>query len=318
MKKALKIIAIVLGILFLLIGGALGYFGSKGFPVYEVDTPSIDISPDSAMLARGEYIVNLNCSFCHRSTEGGNLLSGRFFEENGLGKWYAPNITKDENAGIGKYSNEELAYFLRTGIMRDGKLAAPMMPRFNHLSDEDLKSVIAYLRSDAIPVQANSTMQPASKPNLLAKVLANLAFKPIPYPAAPISTPSASDEAAYGKYLSTAMVHCYHCHSASFDTANDLEPEKSAGYLGGGNEIINHFNPEEIVLSSNLTPHQEYGLGAWTEEEFANALRYGQGKDEQAINGAMPKFAAFTDEDVHAIWAYLQTVPILDNEVKAQ
>jgi len=314
MKKALKIAGIVIGAIALLLAIALIYFNVKGIPSYEVNAPALNVKADSAMIARGAYIVNLNCAFCHKSTES-NTLAGRFFEENEMGKWYASNITQHPEAGIGGWTDGELAYLLRTGIKKDGQFAAPMMPRFNHLSDEDLKSVIAYLRSDAPPVQASATQQPANEPALLGKILFNLAIKPLPYPEEEITAPPPSDRVAYGKYLATAAIHCYHCHSANFATVNDLDPELSEGYMGGGNSIINLHNPKEVVPSANITMHDEYGLGQWTEEDFAKSVRFGQGKDGQPISTAMPKFTTLTDEDISAMWAYLQSIPEIENNV---
>jgi mono/diheme cytochrome c family protein len=314
MKKALKIAGIAVGAIALILAGILIYFNAKGIPNHEVNAPVLNIEADSAMIERGAYIVNLNCGFCHKS-ENGNVLSGRFFEENEFGKWYAPNITQHPEAGLGNWTDGEIAFALRTGIHKDGRFLAPMMPRFNLLSDDDLQSVIAYLRSDAAPVQPSDVTQPESEPTLLAKVLFNTAIQPLTYPDAPISAPSRTDQVAYGKYLSTAAIHCYHCHSASFQTVNDLEPEKSEGYMGGGNAIINLYNPEEVVASANITMHPEYGLGNWTEEAFIKAVRTGVDNEGQTLSTAMPRFTSFTEEDLSAIWAYLQSLPQLPNEV---
>jgi cytochrome c1 len=105
---------------------------------------------------------------------------------------------------------------------------------------------------------------------------------------------------------------CFKCHSASFETNNDLEPSLSKGYYGGGNPIAGYDG--QITLSANLTPHPEYGLGNWTLAEFSRAVRSGQRPDGTALSDAMPPFASFSEEEVAAIWAFLQTVPVLDND----
>ena len=208
-------------------------------------------------------------------------------------------------------------YLLRTGIKRTGQFAAPFMPRFNHLSDEDVKSIIAYLHSDASRVQPVDVQQPAQQPTLLAKVVLNLGMKPLPYPEVTVTAPPKTDEVAYGKYLVTQAMMCYMCHSASFETNDELTPENSEGYLAGGTMVRNPQDRSVITPSANLTMHPELGLGQWTEEQFANAVRFGQTADGQGLTSAMPKFTLMTDEDISAIWAYLQTVPAVEKNVLA-
>ncbi|HMQ48993.1 MAG TPA: c-type cytochrome [Saprospiraceae bacterium] len=315
MKKALKIIGILLGSAIVLILAALLYFNIKGFPKYEVNAPEVQISMDSATIARGEYLTNLSCGMCHTGAD--NKLSGGLMEDNkDFGVWYAANITQDPEHGIGKYTNGELMYLLRTGVKRDGEFAIPLMPRFVHLSDEDLKSIVAYLKSDANKVQPSAVQHPDHQPTLLVKILSNLVFKPLPYPETPPATVNPNDAVAYGKYLATGAFLCYDCHSASFETNDILIPENSPGYFGGGAPVPVIGNPADITLAANITPHPEHGIGNWTEEQFANAVRYGQGADGVGLHPAMPKFTLMTDSDVHAIWAYMQTVPAIDNEVK--
>jgi cytochrome c2 len=70
-----------------------------------------------------------------------------------LGKIYSKNITHDPLSGIGKWTDGELYSFMRTGIKPDGQYVPIYMPKFPLMSDEDLKSVIAWLRSDSYPVQ---------------------------------------------------------------------------------------------------------------------------------------------------------------------
>ena len=312
MRKALKILGIVVGAIILLIGAALLYFNIKGVPTYEVLAPDLKVTIDSASVARGEYLVANTCMQCHRGKDG--KLSGQFLEDSpGFGKFYAPNITQHPTAGIGSYTDGELAYLLRTGVAKDGKITLPIMNRFNHISDEDLNAIIAYLRSDKKAVQPSDNVLPKSQPYLFAKVLMNLAIKPLPFPEHPIPTPDRADAAAYGEYIATSAISCYHCHSASFAAVNDLVPSKSQGFFGGGNQVSNPVEPGQLVYSANLTMHPENGMGNWSEEEFVKAVKSGQGKDGQGLSPAMPTFPVLTDEDAKAIWAYLQTVPVIDN-----
>ena len=65
------------------------------------------------------------------------------------GKVYAPNITPDAETGAGNWSDDQLARAIREGVGHDGRALFPLMPYpdFHSMSDEDLASVIVYLRS---------------------------------------------------------------------------------------------------------------------------------------------------------------------------
>lgn len=313
LKKILKITAYVLGAVLLLVGAVLLYFNFKGLPSYPVDLPDFALEKtDSATVARGKYLVNQTCALCHLADD--RTLSGKLMEDGPFGVWYTPNITNHPTKGLGRYSDAELLYLLRTGIKKDGVMSAPFMSRFTHTADEDLEAIIAFLRSDDPMVAGKDVEQPAPKPSILAKILINLAFKPMPYPEKKIVAPPTSDQVAYGKYLATSVLECYGCHSANFQTNDMMVPENSAGYFGGGNSFQREAGSKEVVYSANLTMHPEYGIGKWTVEDFKNAVKYGQRPGGPSLAAVMPKFS-LKDEDIEAIWAYLQTVPIQENEV---
>ena len=65
------------------------------------------------------------------------------------GKIVAPNLTPDPETGAGNWTDDQLARAIREGIGHDGRALFPMMPytHFREMSDEDLASVIVYLRS---------------------------------------------------------------------------------------------------------------------------------------------------------------------------
>jgi len=232
-----------------------------------------------------------------------------------FGKAWSANITRHPEYGAGRYTDSELAYLLRTGVKRNGEYAPPWMPKFPHLSDEDLHSVIAYLRSDAPELEPSDKVPPASQPSFLTKMLCRVAFKPLPYPTEKIEAPPASDKVAFGKYLATGKVECYSCHSSSFETLNIMEPEKTPGYFSGGNPMPNMEG--EIIHTSNLTPDKETGIGNWTEEQFVQAVRFGKRPNGTMVRYPMVPFSALTEEEASAIWAYLQTLPAIKHDVGA-
>jgi mono/diheme cytochrome c family protein len=312
MKKTLKWLGYaLLGLLALLLCVA-AYVQFSAMPTYAVQAPDLSIAPDSARLAQGRRIVLTDCAHCHRSADG-KLGGDLWVNDVQFGKMWTANITQHPTAGIKNYSDGELAYLLRTGIKRDGHFAGPWMT-FPLMADEDVASVIAFLRSDAPEVQPSENRQPPADLSFFGKMIMKLFIKPtLEYPKQPIVAPSPTDKVAYGRYLATGVWECYRCHSASFETNNDLEPEKSVGYFGGGNPLADEEN--KPVPSANITPDRETGIGTWTEAQFAEAVRFGKRPDGKTLSHLMPPMSVLTDAEIVALWAYLQTVPPVKNAV---
>ncbi len=302
----------LLGIIVLAIAGTAAWVNFTDTPTYEVKELDIQLPTDSLSLANGARIAKTVCAYCHQGESG--KLDGKLFspESEGFGEIWSGNLTQHPTAGLGRYKDGEIAYLLRTGIKRDGKLAGPFM-FFPNLSDEDLAAVIAYLRSDVPEVEASAEVR-TTRYSFLANALMKFgAFKPLTYDAKPRPTPAVTDRIAYGRYLATARYDCASCHAGSFETYNVVEPEKSPGYLAGGNLIADH--DFKTTPSRNITPHPDQGIGKWTEEQFLAAVKSGIRPDGSALSTAMPRLALLADEEVSAIWAYLQTVPPLESTI---
>ncbi|HSF88036.1 MAG TPA: cytochrome c [Saprospiraceae bacterium] len=315
MKRVFKILGILIGLGVLVLAGGAAYIHFSGIPGYEVKAPDLKVTADSAMVAEGKRLATMVCNQCHLAASG--KLEGQEMLDlpPAFGRAWSANITRDEKYGTGRYTDGELAYLIRTGIKRDGNYAPPWMPKFPHLSDYDLHSVIAYLRSDAPELAPVAKAQPPCQPSFLAKFLSHVAFKPLPYPSAPIVAPPATDKVAFGRYVATSKVECYGCHSPSFETQNIMEPEKTPGYFSGGNAMPNKEG--ETILTRNLTPDKATGIGNWTEEQFIKAVRFGQRDGKPALRYPMVPYAAMTEEEASAVWAYLQTIPSISHDVDA-
>ena len=312
MKRFLKILGILLGIIILILIVLACYIQFSSLPTYEVNAKTLNITPDSIKLAEGEKIVKTLCSQCHMSEDG--KLGGREMgDASAFGKIYTTNITyHPEHGALSKYSDGELDYLIRTGIKRDGSYAPPWMVKLPKLSDYDMEAIITYLRSDAEELQASDKPNIKTELNFLSKMLLKMgAFKPLPYPDGPIAQTDQNDKEAYGKYLTLFKYDCYACHSASFATCDYGDPEKSKGFLGGGNPIPDLDGVK--ILSANLTMDKETGIGKWTEEQFIKAVKYGLRPDKISNRYPMLPYTRLTDEEVSAIWAYLQTVPVIEN-----
>jgi mono/diheme cytochrome c family protein len=169
--------------------------------------------------------------------------------------------------------------------------------------------VIAFLRSDDPWVQATHAEDPDSEPSLLWKALWRFrvgSFKPIPMPTAPITVPDPKDRVAYGRYLVLGRVECYGCHSPDITKVNFDDPEKTEGHMSGG-WIMSDATGAKIT-TANLT-FDESGLAGWSEADFITTVQTGFRKDHSPVRYPMPRYQELTNDELSAIYAYLQTVP---------
>lgn len=318
MKKILKILGILILLIVIIIGGAAGFISIRGIPSYDVNVPNIpnvEVTPER--VARGEKIASMLCRNCHFSSETGKL-TGRVLEDApDFGKIYAKNITQDKEAGIGNWTDAQLIYFIRTGVHPlTGQYVPPYMVKLIHISDEDMRSIIAYLRSDYPELQPSKVELPDTEPSFLTKFLSTIAFKPFAYPEKEIPEPDTTNAVEWGKYLALYQLECYSCHSRDFAKTDFLTPENSLGFFGGGNEQLRTPDGQKQILSLNITPDEETGIGNWTEEQFSNAVRNGIVPNGPALRQPMMPFVRLTDSEIHALYKYLRTVPKIKNKVE--
>ena len=317
MKKTLRFFGYLILLLVLAIGGFITFLEIRGVPKYDVPTiPEFKVESTAERIAQGTKIASVQCMVCHRGKD--NKLVGRYLSElpANFGKIYSANITHSKEHGIGAWTDSEIAYFLRTGVRKNGQYAPIYMPKFAHLSGEDLKSVISWLRSDDPQLAATEEPTTKSEPSLLTKFLCLVAFKPIPYPKAEIPQPDTTNVIAYGKYLVTGRYDCYTCHSADFKSLNMEDPEKSEGYCRGGNTMLTLASNQ--IYTANITHDEKTGIGTWTEDDFRRAMHESKNKAGKALRFPMLPYTALTDKEVTAIWQYLRTIPKLCNEVDRQ
>ena len=111
---------------------------------------------------------------------------------------------------------------------------------------------------------------------------------------------------ARGKYLTEGPAPCFHCHT-DHDLSTPEYPIVRARKGAGWSLPI----PELGVLPApNLTPDPGTGLGNWSDDEIARAIREGVGRGNRALFPVMPylDYASLDDEDVAAIVVYLRTL----------
>ena len=266
-------------------------------------------------LARGEYLVlNVNrCMMCHSEHQWTahdasvlpNVL-GAGQDLNVLqglpGMVYAPNITPDVDTGAGNWSDDALARAIREGVRQDGRALFPMMPYsdFRAISDEDVASIVVYLRS-LPPVRKK---QPTTKLIFPVKYL----IRGVPEPLdAPVPQPDLSTPEKRGKYLVT-IAGCTDCH-----TPQDQHGHPLPGMDFGGGIILN--GPWGRVASANITPDPS-GIPYYDEAIFTQAIRTGYVRMRE-LNQIMPWhiYRGMTDEDIVGIFAYIRTLKAVRHHV---
>lgn len=293
----------------------VGILISMGYTTREGTTPRVaplKFNPTVARLERGRYIVEgpAHCFECHSEvdweTRGaqpkhGKKGAGTIFVEAGMQWLVAPNITPDRETGAGNWTDEQFARAIREGIGHDGRRLFPMMPymNFRQMSDEDLASVVVYLRS-LTPVR--NVLPKTALPEVIKGSLPP--HQPITQP---VPGPDMSNPLERGKYLVT-LGNCMSCHTAMNKQGQPLMP---LAFAGG----MRFRGPWGEVTSANITPDAS-GISYYDEAMFVKTLRTGQ-VGARKLNSVMPwgYFRNMTDEDLKAIYAYLRTVTPVQHRV---
>ena len=325
MKKILKYLGYVVGIVLLAVGGLVATCAMKWPPSFP-DTPKPDIqaSDDPAVIERGKYLVNAvaHCAACHSpAQEFSGSKPGEIVAPKGGHEWHmgpigvirAPNITPHEGTGIGKYTDAELARVIRHGIKKNDEPALFMMA-VGPMSDEDLTAVISYLRS----IEPVDNAVPGHEIGLLGKVLFQgpMGFFAEPHDYArfaPAFVKEGSASVERGKYLAEGPGFCIGCHS-EYGYEDQLV---FVGQILSGN--VEQPTPDETqegyeLLAPNLTPDPETGvIATWDLAQFKTRFRAGR----MYAGTPMPweTYANLTDEDVESLWLYLRSLPPTKKEI---
>lgn len=250
--------------------------------VYEIPVETIEIPTDQASIERGMHLVDtvLFCKECHGDDLGGKLQ----FNDPLTGRIAATNLTSGIG-GIGSNSTDgDWVLAIRHGIDRNGKPLIEMPSEsFYFLGDDDLGAVIAYLK-DLVPIE-NELPERQLGPFYQLSILSNPSLIPaevIDHDGVRPPSPEPGATVAYGKYLATA---CRICHGPAL-----------SGGPGAG---------------SGLNLRAEGNLPDWSEAEFVTALRTGEtprGEDLDPRLMPWERVGDLTDDELHAIWLYLQTL----------
>lgn len=293
MRKLFKWIGIalgaILGLVILLIVGAVFIGSNRLARAYTVQPQAIDIDRSQAALDRGGYLVYASCAGCH----GDNLAGTTFIEDPVLGNIPAPNLTAGEG-GIGQsYSEMDFVRAIRHGVRPDGTPLL-IMPSgaYSHYSDDDLGAIIAYIQN--FPAQDQSwtakSVAPMGRILLATGQLGNvLQAETIDHDVPRPPAPQQGVTIEYGAYLINTG-DCRNCHGENLTGQQPSEPGAP-------------FAPD-------LTPAGR--LADWSTEAFIDSMRTGKTPEGQELDGRfMPweYIGRMTDDDLTAMFLYLQSLP---------
>jgi len=310
----MKLLLVMLLAFVVLVGLTALYVHLNGIPRYPTQELDLNVEITPARVQEGSRMVLTYCYHCHYSPIT-NTLSGDFSPmDEEIGTLPTPNITRDSIYGIGSWTDGQLAYFLRTGIRPDGSFVL-FMPKFIKLSDEDLFSLIAFMRSDHPLVAATPVRSSKARYTFMNKLIANFLVKPFEYPNEPIPEPDILDTVGFGRYLATVKFECFYCHSTGSVHSSRLEPEKTRGLFAGGETY--HDREGNLVTAANITMDSLTGIGSWTVGEFLKAVKYGIRPEGPATRWPMIPFSQLTDYEVLAIYEYLKSIPPIENDLSA-
>ncbi|MEO6915184.1 MAG: c-type cytochrome [Chitinophagaceae bacterium] len=315
--KVLKVTGIILLVILVGILGVVMYVKIALPNVGPAADITIERTPQR--IERGKYLAHsvAVCMDCHSTRDwthyAGPMTSGLgaggevFNREMGFpGNFYAPNITP---YALASWTDGEIVRAVTTGVNKSGKALFPLMGyhRFGHMDEEDIHSIVAYIRT----LPAIKKDIPRSEPDFPVNILINT----MPEKAAFSKMPAQEDVTAYGKYLINVS-GCVECHSKT-----DKGQVVPGTEFGGGMEF---HQPAGVMRSPNITSDIETGIGKWTSSSFVQRFRmyadssyHGKSVAATELNTPMPwtMYSGMSEKDLAAIYTYLTTVTPIKNQV---
>jgi hypothetical protein len=283
-------------------------------------------------VARGQYLVSVcECLSCHSPLQKaeyeipvkGKLGAGDVI--NAKQHKVAPNLTPDQATGAGSWSDAELARAIRKGVSHDGRPLSLAMPYdyFSAMTDDDVASVVAYLRS--LPAVHNRL------PKWIPTDVAETPPEPLRTPLTPAQVVRPVDRGAYLVRLARYAL----CHTAR-PAGLSWRHRRLDMELGGGRRFssipfYDELDPDpanatapkdarepegRVLVSPNITSDPS-GIAYFDEEIFIKTIRTGRVAGIRPLSNAMPwhRLRLLTDEDLSAIFSYLRSVPKVRHRV---
>lgn len=262
---------------------------------------AVNQTADTEQIKRGEYLSRAaNCMGCHTARGGEPYAGGRTLKTP-FGEFVAPNITPDNETGIGHWSSEDFWQALHSGKARDGSYLYPVFPytEYTKVTREDADAMFAYLHSLKPVAQTNPPHKIKSPyDNQFLLFLWRMWYfdEGVYQP-----DTSKSEEWNRGNYLVQGLGHCNACH-----TPRNVWGASQNSKVAGGEIMGTHW------YAPSLISPLEAGVGEWSIDDIVKLLS--TGINEHAVtSGPMATIVRqslqhLTPEDMRAMAVYLQSI----------
>jgi len=247
-------------------------------------TPNLTVARTTSQIQRGQAIVDGFCGACHSRT--GTLTGGMDVGKDfslPLGSFVSSNLTP---AGqLAHWSDSEIFRAIRNGVDAKGRwLIVMSYTNAGKLSDEDIKAIIAYIRS--LPAAGQVTPEPPDQLSPLGLVMLGAGLLPSGKPvlSGAIKAPPKSSSPQYGEYI-LSYQDCRECHGSK---------------LTGG--VQGQLAPVGPGLSL---------VKGWTLEDFISTMRTGMDPSGHQLGKEMPwqPIGKMDNEELAAMYEYLIGLP---------
>ena len=320
MRRGLSVVVV------LVLGACGGMRKTGGEPAVLVTETLSDQVALGKRLAEGI----MACGSCHTSgnfegdPDAEGYLAGDAWLGQPWGRIGVPNITPDMETGIGGWTDAELVRAITKGYSRDGRALIPYMPWAYYgaaITAEETAAIIAYLRS--IP-EAVSHTEPA---NDLVMPFSDLHAKGVFHnmlnsaPSITEFSVDTSTPAGRGKRLAY-LGACAACHA--YAPEYPKKPPQLGEPLAGG--VYFRGPGGELIMSANLSPDEETGIGGFSDQQLRDALKFGKRLRPRTetemvrwpMMQRMTHHTSLNDDEIDDLMAYLRSQPAIRHDVVAK
>lgn len=260
------------------------------------------LNAEPGNVAKGAYLARASgCIACHTDIQGGGQpLAGGAPLLTQFGTFYAPNLTTDNEHGIGNWTLQQFAKALRHGISPTETPYYPAFPYtfYTRLTDQDIADLWAAFKTVPPVSQASQPHQLNFPYNIRQGLSLWQGMFLEDQPFAPIETKD--QRYNRGKYLVESAAHCAACHSPR----NMLGALRQEQLFNGGPSLLEDGGSVPPITAQALAK------AGWTESDLSYALQSGIKADGDVFGGSMAEVvrdgtAFLQKQDLDAIAYYL-------------
>ena len=295
MLRKLFILAVILAII------GLGVFWGLTIPA---TVPASALPQRTPNLDNGKTMFTIGgCSSCHATPEQDDKsrLGGGLGLKSPFGTFYAPNISPDPNAGIGKWSEADFVTAMVKGVSPEGSHLYPAFPytSYQRMRFDDVRDLFAYLKT--LPVA-----QDKSKPHDVPfpfNIRRSLGVWKFLFLDGKTFAPDPSKDAVWnrGAYLANGPGHCAECHSPRNLLGGIITSQR---YAGG---------PDPSGDPGSFVPNITQKSLTYSKENLIKLFETGETPDADSLGGEMGKVIGnlkqLSAADREAIATYILSLP---------